>query len=88
MKPVVSINRPRFEDSDFESREKSVIPRDSQASQDSLGISERGQELLRGVNEILDNMSEIPADGASPVIVLRFPGQAERSGRYLTDGQR
>jgi len=58
------MHQPRFDDSDFESRKAAP------SSHESLGISERGMELLCSVNEILDNIAEkTPSQSESCLIV-------------------
>ena len=83
--PVVSTNHPRFDDSDFERRDKTMT---SVKSQESLGISERGWELLKGVNDILDSVSTDSKNAVNAPVIIQFPKQTEPRNEISAEEER
>ena len=61
------MNGPRFADADF-------IARDEQQNSDtSLGIAERGVELLQKINQIIDLVAKDQPGGPDHPIVVESP---------------
>ncbi len=62
------MNRPRFEDVDF-------IARDDRAAsqqQQTLGLSERGMELLQSINQLIDHVTAEQTGGSDSPIIIQY----------------
>jgi len=63
------MNVPRFVDADFIPPSEKV---QTEEPESTLGISERGMELLQKINEIIDLVEHTDRNGSQNPIVLQF----------------
>ena len=63
---MAPMNGPRFADTDFIARDETTAP------ETSLGISERGMELLHKINEIIDLATQDQPNGPDQPIIVQF----------------